>query len=225
MTKKVKTAAKRPIPTQIHELKIVIKNSKPPIWRTVAVPSDIRLYDLHKVIQAAFGWENYHLHQFILNKKKPKPTNVELAELIRSENWEEFASRMTNQRFFSLPMFELEDIEDERKIRLSDLVPMPKQKLEYEYDFGDSWKHIIEVKKVEPPAGGVTYPICLDGKLACPPEDCGGVWGYYDILEAVKDPRHPQHEDLKEWLGKDFDPDYFDLARTNAILAKVRLKP
>jgi hypothetical protein len=224
MTKKPKPPVQRPTPSQIHELKITIKDSKPPIWRTVAVPSDIRLSDLHMVIQAVFGWENCHLHQFILRNKQPKPTREELATLTRAEDWDALYRRLHPDRYFSLPIFKLEDVEDERKFRLRTLVPVHGDKIEYEYDFGDDWVHVIEVKRIGASVDGVKYPVCLGGKFAGPPEDSHGIWGYYEMLEAVKDPRHPMHRDYKEWLSPDFDPNHFDLDETNALLTQLRIR-
>jgi Plasmid pRiA4b ORF-3-like protein len=180
---------------QIHELKITLCGSKPPIWRTVAVPSGMRFSDLHEVIQIVMGWTNSHLHQFII------PDNQ-------------------SERYLSDPEAELDNAEDERKVKLSELAPAVKSKFIYEYDFGDGWKHLIEVVRIGPPAEGVKYPVCLAGKLACPPDDCGGLGGYYNILEALKDPKREDYEDMLAWVGEDFDAERFDIDEINAALAK-----
>ena len=117
---------------------------------------------------------------------------------------------------------QLEEAEDERKARLCDLAPAVKSKFIYEYDFGDGWEHVIQVAKIGRPADGVDYPVCLKGQLACPPEDCGGIWGYYEMLEALKDPKHEQHDELLEWIGGQFDPERFDLEEVNAELEDLR---
>lgn len=187
--KQTKTAQ----PAQIYELKIMLRGSKPPIWRRIAVAADMRLSDLHQVIQVVMGWGNYHLHQFV----------------VRDRCW-------SDQRM------EVEGAEDERKMRLCELSPAVKSKFIYEYDFGDDWEHEIEVVKIGPPADNVKYPVCLAGKLACPPEDCGGVWGYYEKLEVLKNPKHKDYEELIEWMGKKFDPERFDLEKINAALANLR---
>jgi len=101
---------------------------------------------------------------------------------------------------------------DERKVRLHKVAAL-KSRLVYEYDFGDGWTHDNLVEKVLPPDPGVAYPRCIAGARACPPEDCGGVWGYADLLDALADPNHELHEEKKEWLGEDFDPEAFDLAQ------------
>lgn len=220
--KKKSTRRQKPGQTmQVHELKITLHGSKPPILRRVAVPSDIRLNNLHRIIQIIMGWDNYHLHQFIVRNRRSKLTKEELHALSQSRRWDKLAMYMRRDRYLSDPQFELEETEDEGKITLSDLAPSVKSKFIYEYDFGDGWEHIIEVVKIGPPAEGVKYPVCISGKLACPPEDCGGIWGYYDMLEAIKDPKHELHKEFIEWLPRGFDPERFDLKRINAALSKL----
>jgi len=208
-------------PAQVHELKITLRGSKPPIWRRVAVPSGIYLSDLHEVIQIVTDWGNYHLHQFVVRYRRPKLTKEELSALAQSSQWDKLAMYMLRDRCLSDPQFELEETEDESKVMLSELAPAVKRKFIYEYDFGDGWEHLIEVVKISPPVEGVKYPVCIAGKLACPPEDCGGIWGYYEMLEAVKNPKHERHEEFAEWLSPKFDPERFDLEKINAALAKL----
>ena len=224
MTNKTKSKKKRQTtrkarPEQVHELKITLKNSKPPIWRQVAVPSDIPLGDLHWVIQIVMGWTNSHLHQFIIPSNRPRPTKDEIHSMRMKGQWHKLAEYTRRGRLFSDPRFELEDIEDERKVKLCELAPDVKSKLIYEYDFGDGWNHIIEAKKIGPPQENVNYPVCLNGEFACPPEDCGGIWSYYEMLEILEDPKHEQYEEYAGWLGGDFDPEYFDIGQVNSVLA------
>lgn len=209
-------------PERVYELKITLVGSKPPIWRRVAVGSDISLGELHDVIQIVMGWTNSHLHQFMAPSHQPKPTQEEIRDLGESGQWGELVMRSRRYRCLSDPAFELEDAEDEFAVRLEEVAPEVKSKFGYEYDFGDSWEHRIEVVKIGPPAEGVKYPVCLKGKLACPPDDCGGIWGYYEMLEALQDPKHESHEELSEWIGEDFDPLRFDLEGINAALAELR---
>ena len=183
-------------PPEIYVLKITLKGSKPPIWRRVAVPSDIKLSKLHDVIQIVMGWDDCHLHQF--------------------------ATRDDLYFGSTDPEFGLQDVYDERRYRLHDIAEGKGSRFDYEYDFGDGWEHRIEVIKAEPPKPDGKYPICLAGKRACPPEDCGGVWGYYDMLEAAKDPTHELHESYSEWLSQDFDPEAFDYDAVNELLARLR---
>ncbi len=94
------------------------------------------------------------------------------------------------------------------------------QKFRYNYDFGDYWEHQIVVEKLLPRDPEIAYPTCIKGKGNCPPEDCGGIYGFYGLLEALADPKHPDHEDMREWVGEDYYPDHFDLAEINQRLAQ-----
>jgi len=178
--------------SDVYQIKVTLKGSKPPIWRRFQVTGDTRLSTLHRILQGIMGWENYHLYQFTIG-----------------------------DTYFGAPDFEL-DIENDRKVRLSQVVPGEKAKFTYEYDFGDSWEHQILIEKILPPEPGVRYPICLTGKRACPPEDCGGIWGYADFLEAIQDPKHPEHDEMLEWVGEDFDPEAFDLDEVNRVLKRIK---
>jgi len=214
--------------TSIYQIRVTLNGSKPPIWRKLVVPSDLVLGELHEVIQIAMGWTNSHLHQFRLRDKSLKPGPQEMARLFQKGVWDdEFLGRMRGERVFVAKVTswgdpsELEG-EDEDAFTLGEVCPKVKSKLIYEYDFGDGWEHIIEVQKIVEPELGVEYPVCLGGKKACPPEDCGGIYGYYHMLDVVADPDHEEHDDLVEWLGNDFDHDAFDLEEVNAILAEWR---
>jgi hypothetical protein len=180
------------------------------------------LGDLHNVIQIVMGWDNYHLHQFVVHYRRPKLAKEEISALVQSSQWDKLALYMRRDRCLSDPRFELEETEDEGKVMLSELAPAVKSKFIYEYDFGDGWEHEITVVKIGPPAEGVKYPVCIAGKLACPPEDCGGIWGYYEMLEAIQDHKHEQHKEFVEWIGGKFDHERFDLKKINAALAKLR---
>lgn len=212
----------------IYEVRITLNGSKPPIWRKLAVPSDIILGDLHDVIQITMGWTNSHMHRFRLRDKGLKPSPQEIAQRVRQDDFDEaFLDRMGGQRVFVTkvtPWGEPTDMEGENEdaVTLDEVCPKVKSKMIYEYDFGDGWEHTIEVQKIVEPEPGVEYPICLAGKKACPPEDCGGIWGYYEFLETIVDPDHEDHEDMLEWLGDDFDADAFDLEEVNAILTEWR---
>ena len=178
--------------TEIYQIKVTLRGSKPPIWRRLLVSSDITLAKLHQIIQAAMGWSDYHLHQFIIGGmyfSEPQPGYGGWVEM-----------------------------QDERKFRLNQVAPGAKSSFVYEYDFGDSWEHVVLVEKALPPEPGQGYPLCIKGKRACPPEDVGGVWGYVNFLEAVQHLEHPQHEDYLEWIGGEFDPEAFDLDEVNAAL-------
>ena len=171
----------------VFQLKVTLRGIRPPIWRRVLVPSDLTLLQLHDVLQVLMGWTDSHLHQF------------------------EAAGN-----FYGTPDPELEvERKNERKIRLNEVLHHPKDRMAYEYDFGDSWEHELVLEKIVPRAPKVRYPVVTGGKRACPPEDVGGVWGYGHLLEAVSDSQHPDHEDMVEWSGEGFNPEAFDVGAAN----------
>ena len=174
----------------VYQLKVTLRDSKPPIWRRIQVTSDTRLSILHRVLQVVMGWEGAHLHQF-----------------------------MAHGMYYGTPHPDFGfEVKNEQQVPLQQVVSRPKDKLMYEYDFGDSWEHELLVEKILPLEAGKRYPLCLTGKRACPPEDCGGVWGYASLLEAIRDPAHPEHEEMVDWVGGEFDPEAFDLDEVNSEL-------
>ena len=177
----------------LYQLKITLKNARPPIWRRVQVLNTTTLGELHGIIQTVMGWTGGHLHQFtILGREYGHPQ----------------------------PEFDF-NVLDESRVKLSQLVAGEKFKFLYEYDFGDGWDHEVLVEKVLPSQPDGQYPVCLAGKRACPPEDCGGVWGYAELLQSIQDASHPDQEEQREWLGEDFDPEAFDLEDVNESLGAV----
>jgi hypothetical protein len=192
------TATKASAP--IYHLKVVLNGTKPPIWRRLQVPGNANLGWLHAVLQVAMGWTNSHLHQF------------RVGDLLYSD------LRHNSPEFEGEP-----EILDENKETLQQVAPRQKDMLAYEYDFGDSWEHRITVEKILPPdpAAAMTA-LCLDGARACPPEDCGGVWGYDNLLTIIKDPKHEEHASMMEWLGAGFDPEAFDADEANTYLRKLK---
>ena len=122
-----------------------------------------------------------------------------------------------------MPEFDFggEQMRDEKTVKLSQLIPGEKFKFIYLYDFGDSWEHELLIEKVLEAEAGVDYPICTKAKRACPPEDCGGIWGYHDFVEAVQDPEHPEHEEMLEWVGGSFDPEEADPEEINEQLQLI----
>lgn len=173
--------------SDILQLKITLKGSKPPIWRRVLVDKKITLLHLHRIIQTAMGWYNCHLWEFDLNGQSFGPVDKT-----------------------GMMGFTPDEMEDAAKQKVSAFADREKAKFSYTYDMGDDWEHQILVEKVLPRVPDQHYPLCIDGKMNCPPEDCGGIWGFYALLEALKDPKHPDHEDMTEWLGDDYDPRAFD---------------
>lgn len=185
----------RTTPALAYTLKITLHRTKPPIWRKVAVLGDIKLSKLHDVIQIAMGWYDCHLHQFV----GPSGDRFGLDD----------------------PDLDM-DVINENRYRLHDIVDTEKARFMYEYDFGDGWEHRIEVMKIEEPKTDLRYPVCLGGKRACPPEDCGGIYGFYDMLAAIDDPQHEMHETFREWLDPDYDPEVFDLDGVNRQLRRLQ---
>jgi hypothetical protein len=187
------------------QLKITLKWSAPPIWRRVLVRRDMPLDAMHDVIQYVMGWSDSHLHEFIVGTRK-------------------------NQRRFGTPrdLFfagEAPEVLDETLHTLDDLLHGNTKKFLYCYDFGDDWIHEVVLEKKLPPDPSFTHPVCLAGENACPPEDCGGIGGFYGILEIAADPSHPEHEEILEWLCEDFDPTAFDLDEANKKLKTITLIP
>jgi tetratricopeptide (TPR) repeat protein len=178
------------------QLKIVLRGVRPPVWRRVVVPDYLTLGEFHDVIQDVMGWYNCHLHQFEVNG-----------------------------RVYSDPSFELDmgffDVENEDRVRLGQVLSVSGDKIFYEYDFGDGWQHVVTLEKELPPDSAGPLMVCLKGKRACPPEDCGGPWGYEHLLEVLSDPEHEEYEDMTEWAGDYFEPEEFDLEFVNKALAKL----
>jgi hypothetical protein len=182
----------------VYPVKITLDHVRPPVWRRVLV-KDCTLAKLHQVIQYSMGWEDYHLHLFEIG-----------------------GERFGNPVQWGEPDFWDEEVADEGKIKLSQLLDRGVKKFRYVYDMGDDWRHPVQIEKARPAEAGVRYPRCVDGERACPPEDCGGPWGYGDFLDALEDPKHPQHEELLEWIGGEFDPEAFDPEAVNKELTELR---
>jgi len=154
--------------------------SKPVVWRRLQLRADTRLDHLHEMIVAAFGWQDYHMHSFASGHDE-----------------------------FGVPDPELGFI-DERHVTLGELIGGVGDRLRYTYDFGDDWQHEILVEELLDADPGIHYPVLVAAKGACPPEDCGGPWGYAELKEILADPSHEQHQEMLDWIGLDsaseFDP-------------------
>jgi hypothetical protein len=179
-------------PGTVHSLRILLSESDPPIWRGIEVPSDIRLDRLHRVIQAAMGWCDGHAHQFLVEDECIADPGAG------------------------------EDVRDERAVRLQQIAPEKGSSFLYVYDFGDDWQHEITVEAVEPPVDAATHVRCTGGARACPPEDCGGILGYEDLLRVLRDPSDDEHAAMCDVVGGRFDPEAFDLAAANRRIKQVR---
>lgn len=194
---------------EIASVRIELQDTDPLIWREVEVPTSITLKVLHDIVQATIGWMDYHLWEF-----------------------------RVGGRTYGLPMDEdwgTEPRKDAAKVRLREVLGPGKTAIDYTYDFGDSWEHRIVVSNVRQGAPDVRYPRYLAGERNGPPEDCGGVPGFYDLLDARADPEHPNHADAKAWLD-DYDPDQLDelpikfalgrlAARRNSAEARINKSP
>ena len=190
------SAKKSAITAEIYQLKVTLLDTSPSIWRRLLVPADLTLAQLHDVLQVAMGWQDGHLHEFSALGRCFGPSNPE-------------------------DQFMAEGVEDERRVRVFSVLGRIGAKAVYTYDFGDNWEHSIVLEKRLPAAPNMVYPICIDGQLACPPEDCGGIPGFYDLLHAVRDTAHEQHQELRHWLGDDYDPEAFSVEAVNQVLTSL----
>jgi hypothetical protein len=183
-------------PAPVYQLKVSLRGAKPPIWRRLLVPADISLARLHDTILAAFGWHGGHMHVF----------ETAYGDFGRADR--ELGHRADGS------------------VTLEQVAPVVKDKIRYTYDFGDDWVHDIVVEKVLDPDASMVYPRCIGGKRAAPPDDCGGIWGYEELVEVLADPAHPEHEERLQWLGladaSQFAPDAFDLEAVNSRLGALR---
>lgn len=177
-----------------YQLKVTLIGSKPPIWRRILVPSNVTLDKLHIVLQVSMGWTNSHLHQFI------------------SEGV--FYGVQDDDFDFGM------DVKNEEKFKLNQLLISEKNSIIYEYDFGDGWEHKILLEKIRPFDKSNKSPSCIKGKRACPPEDCGGIWGYQELLDTLNDPKDPEYESMLEWIGGEFDSETIDIEEINEMLAE-----
>ena len=178
-------------------IKLSLDKSDPLIWRELLVPRDISFYKLHHTFQIAMGWTNSHLFEF-------KIEGYRIGEIF--ENIEE-----------------LDDghIINAKETTLVSLVDKQGEHFKYEYDFGDGWNHTIILEKYESLEPKRQLPFCVSGALKCPPEDCGGIPGFYNFLSVISNKRHPEHRETKEWAGGKFDPTEFDVININKQLKNI----
>jgi hypothetical protein len=175
----------------VISLKVTLKGMKPPVWRRLLMPGGTTLRDLHRAILAAMGWGGGHLHLFDIDGR-------------------EYGDRR-----------DTDDVADENRLTLNGLLRSGVARFGYVYDFGDNWQHAILIERTMPASDAIPCPACVDGRRACPPDDCGGPWGYRDLLEVLADPARPQHAEQREWVGEDFDPEAFDVTAADASVAAL----
>jgi hypothetical protein len=190
----------RLVPREEQEvtLHISLSDIEPQIWRRLQVSDAISLHELHLAIQGAFGWQNNHLHRFIVKQG------------------EIYASRTSDFDFH----FDDEHV-DSRSVFLRDLIQRQIKSFRYVYDMGDNWMHKIKIEQVQEKTRDKLTPICVDGARHGPPEDCGGSLGYEELLEALQDLNHPNHAEALRSLTQSFDPQQFNLRQANARIKKM----
>lgn len=179
---------------QIATLRIELRGSDPLIWRVVEVPTSITLQVLHDIVQVSMGWCDYHLWEMVIDENT-----------------------------YGLPMakgFGSAPRKVANRVRLRDVLTGNTTKIDYTYDFGDSWEHSLVVSDVRPGEPGIGYPRFVTGERDCPPEDCGGIPGFYELLEARGDPKHPDHVDAAEWLDG-YDPEELDVFPIEVALGRI----
>lgn len=170
---------------RIYQFKITLEDISPPIWRRIQVPETYSFWDLHVAIQDAMGWWDSHLHAF----------------------------RFKGQPEIGIPVGEFPEQGEVLagwQIQIDEYFRRVGDSVRYEYDFGDGWNHEVLLEGILLKEKGKRYPRCIDGERACPPEDCGGPLGYYELLEIISDPHHEEHEETMVWLGGKYNPERFN---------------
>lgn len=180
---------------EILSLKVTLNATNPAIFRIVHVPSSVTFFDLHHILQISMGWKTSHLFEFIVGIHRIGYVN---------------------------PVQAFEDLVDANEVTLNLLLPDQGLVFTYLYDFGDGWEHTVEIENLIEREPGKIYPVCVRGQLRCPPEDSGGVVGYYEKLGVLKDKNHPNHELIKNWMGPGYKPEEFDLEKVNAELPNFK---
>lgn len=205
MTKKLKS-------NEVFQFKITLNDSQPRIWRRIQVPSDYTFFELYCAIEDAMGWAGGHLHAFYIDTRGRIGGGM-------------FTIEFPNPEYDDFPRG---DVRDERKERIADYFGKIMKQCTYCYDMGDSWDHTVLFERAIPREDKVSYPRCVAGENACPPEDCGGLGGYYNLQKIIKNPQHPEHTEMLDWLciddPKDFNPEEFNLSEVDFCNPRQRLK-
>ena len=182
----------------VYRLYVFLLDIAPPIWRHVEISSETSLVHLHKVLQAAMGWQDYHLHEFEIGGQRYGVPDTD----------------------YDLP----EEVVKDSTVKLSRVLPRRGAGLLYTYDFGDNWSHSVILEDSVPVEPDAKYPRVVDGARACPPENSGGPYDYADLVEILAKPRHKEHRQMREWAGKNFDPEKFSAKAANLLLKQTMPK-
>jgi len=180
----------------LYRVHVSLREIEPAIWRRIELSSQTTLKQFHRILQIAMGWENYHLHEYIVDGRRygtPEPVYDEPGEVVR-----------------------------EVGARLASVLPKPGSQILYVYDFGDYWQHDVRLEAILPRDPGIQYPRILEGRRSCPPEDCGGTGGYADLLEILLDPTHEEFEHMRGWAGPGFNAEVYSIDAANQRLRRSR---
>ena len=181
----------------IYRVHVSLRKIEPAIWRRIELSSQTTLKQLHRILQIAMGWENYHLHEYIVDGRlygTQDPAYDGPGEIIARQG-----------------------------VRIATVLPEPGTEMLYVYDFGDYWQHDVQLEAVFPPESDMKYPRILDGARSCPPEDCGGAGGYADLLEILLDPTHEEFDHMREWAGPHFNAEVFSINAQMNVSRKIGL--
>lgn len=181
--------------SKILQFKVTLQHTSPAIWRRFQVRDNKTFYDLHLIIQCVMGWYNSHLHQFVYGK---------------------------NSLIGDTALDESDGLAEEKEIPLAEFFNMENMRLLYEYDFGDGWIHELVLEKILGDEKGRKFPVCIDGEKKCPPEDCGGLSGFYEMLKILKKKKGREYKEMNEWLGGKYDPDEFNIPEVNKNLKSYK---
>jgi hypothetical protein len=182
---------------KIYQIKVILAGSKPQIWRRIEVSAECTLKTLRQIIATVMDWDGLHLHEFKIGRKT-------------------YGNPEFDDDFSDLRVL------DEGDVTLHELGLRTKSKFSYRYDFGDNWEHTLLVENVLEEDPTTQYPVCTGGEMAAPPDDCGGLWGYYQLQEILDNPADPEYEELREWFGGELDATAFDVEAINRRLDRLR---
>ncbi len=186
----------------IFRLRVEIEETEPIIYRVLLLRGNIGLDLLHAVLQVAMGWTNSHLHKFTIGDSEYSDPEFNLNE-----------DAFEGRKF----------VEDEAIVNLDEVAPHKSFQFGYQYDFGDSWEHLITVEDIIADDGTLEgFAECIEGKRACPPEDCGGTYGYANLIDTISDPENDEYKSMIEWVGGAFDAEAFDIKKVNRVLKKIK---